>query len=218
MSVPLSTYRAVSSSKRKRAKKAKSREVKAETFKWRGCIAVRGKGKNREYLLVWEDDNLIESHWIAFDAITGLPDDGLVPHLLVLQKLNDNADWKDLHVKHPDLVDVLTQVSKEVDEIRESEDPDSVPRVAERAVSVPKLPCKISIEHKLDAEFKVDGCGTLRWTLVKITAAAKAKGAASSMSVAAVAGTGADAAYDGDDAACCCCRVCVRVCSLLCCF
>lgn len=53
-------HRAVSASKRSASKKQKQKQQPLLT--WKGCIAFRGKGKDRQGLLVWRDENLRETN------------------------------------------------------------------------------------------------------------------------------------------------------------
>jgi hypothetical protein len=106
----------VSLSKEKPSKKAKSGKVKGETYEWDGCIAVRGEGENRECLLIWMDDNLRESNWLPLrDIIEGVPLDtqGRPRYRLVLWQKGADGEWKELDVKHADIVDELTAVALE---------------------------------------------------------------------------------------------------------
>lgn len=147
-------------------------KAKKKTFAWEGCIEFRGKGKNRQGLLIWTNDNLRESNWLPLRAIKGLPRGGTgpAPHRLLLeQRVDKNSAWSALDdVKHEVIVDVLTKVALEVNNPK-------APSVARRSVHVPALGRAVSIENDLNAEFQQDGSGPLlRWTLVK-TADKKAR-------------------------------------------
>lgn len=74
-----------------------------------GCIEFRGKGENRQGLLIWTDEILRESNWVPLCAITaGLPRGGTgpAPHRLLLeQRVDKNSAWSVLDAKHEEIVD-----------------------------------------------------------------------------------------------------------------